>query len=155
MSRRANQDDRSILNIRQKDILLRFVESVYLVDEEYRSLSTQLVSRPFANLADISDARENAGKPHEIALCSLGDYLCESRLAASRRPVEDYVCETVGFYHSAKQLALAKYVILPDDFFKRRWPHPCSERFCLVPFHPYSPNTYQFTTDFGISLQTA
>ena len=155
MSRRANQDNSSILYIRQKDILLRFVESVYLVDEEYRSPSAKLITRPFAYLADVGDARKDAGESHEIALRRLGDDFCKRRLAASRRPVEDYVCETVGFYHSAKQLALAKYMILPDDFFKRRWPHPCSERFCLVPFHPYSPNTYQFTTDFGISLQTA
>ena len=155
MRRCANQHNRSILYIRQKDVLLRFVESVYLVDKKYRSLSTQLVSRPFANLADIGDARENAGEPHEIALCSLGDYFCKRRFAASGRSVEDYVSETVGLYHAAKELALAKYVILPDDFFKRRWPHPCSERFCLAPFHPYSPNTYQLTTVFGINLQTA
>ena len=155
MRRSADQYNRSVLYIRKKNILLRLVEAVYLVDEKYRSPSAELVTRTFAYLAYVGNTRENAGKPYKIALCSLGDYLCESRLAASRRPVEDYVCETVGFYHSAKQLALAKYVILPDDFFKRRWPHPCSERFCLVPFHPYSPNTYQFTTDFGISLQTA
>ena len=84
-----------------------------------------------------------------------GDYFCKRRFAASRRSVEDYVSETVGLYHAAKELPLAEDVILPDDFLKRRRPHSCSERFCLAPFHPYSPNTYQLTTVFGINLQTA
>ena len=155
MRRGADQDNRSILDIRQKNVLLRLVEAVYLVDEEYRPPSAELVARPFAYLAYVGNARENAGKPYKIALCSLGYYFCKRRFAASRRPVEDYVREPIGLYDAPEELPLAEDVILPDDFLKRRRPHSCSERFCLAPFHPYSPNTYQLTTVFGINLQTA
>ena len=118
-----------------KEVLLRLIESVYFVDEEYRSPPAEFVTRPFAYLADVGDAGKDAGEPHEIALCRLGDDFGKRRLAAPGRPIEDYVGETVGLYHAAKELAFAKYVILPDDFLKRRGPHARGKRLGLAPFH--------------------
>ena len=59
LGRRADQDHRAVLDVRQQRVLLRAVEAVDLVDEEDRALVRDLAAplRAGDDLADVGDAR--------------------------------------------------------------------------------------------------
>ena len=128
--RRADEDDCSVLDIGQQDVLLGLVEAVYLVDEEDCALPAELVPRAVADLADVGDAGNDAGESHEVALGGPGDHFGERRLTAAGRPVEDDVREPVRFDDPAQKLARTEYVVLPDDLVESRRTHPRGKRLC-------------------------
>ncbi len=113
---RANQHDRAVLDIRQKDVLLGFVESVDFVDEKKRSESAEFVACAVAYLSDVGHARNYARKTHKAAFRRARDNFRQCRLAAAGRTIEDDVCEPVGLNHPSQQLSFAQNVILSHDF---------------------------------------
>ena len=127
--RGADQDDGAVLDVRQQDVLLGFVEPVDFVHEENRAHAAELVAGAVADLPDLGDVRDDAGAPDEIPLRRLGDDFGQRRLAAAGRSVEDDVRQAVRLDDAAEKFAFAEDVALADDFVQGTRTHPRGQGF--------------------------
>ena len=131
----ADEDDRAVLDVREKGILLGLVEAVDLVDEEDRAGSAEFGARAVADLADLRDVRDDARTAHEVPARRLRDDLGERCLAAAGRTEQDDVRETVRLDDAPEQLAVAEDVALAHHLVKRARTHPRRQGFCRMDVH--------------------
>ena len=135
MGRRPDQHHRAILHVRKEYILLRLVEPVYLIDEQYGAWPAKFRTGSVADLADFRDIRYHAGTSYEVPPGRPRYHLGERRLAASGRTEKDYVSDAVCLDDTPKQFSLAQYVILPDNLINCPWTHASRQRLCFTVFH--------------------
>src|SRR5574344_3056524 len=127
MCRGPDEDHGAVLDIWQKDILLSFVESMYLVHEKNGTRPSELVARALADFTDGSNVGNDTGCPDKVPLGSLGDDLGQGRLAASRRPKQYHVRQSVSLNDATEKFSFTEDVILSNDFVERTWTHSCGE----------------------------
>jgi hypothetical protein len=117
LGRRAHEDDRAGLDMRQKGVLLGLVESMDFVDEEGRaatSIDARVLSRG-DDVFDLLDARRHGAERHEVRVCEAGQDAPECRLARARRAPEDQGVEGVARHGLAEGPAFADQMRLTDE----------------------------------------
>ena len=130
LRRRADDDDRAVLDVRQERVLLRLVEAVDLVDEDDRPLALegQAIARRGDDLAQLADAPEHGAERDEVRLRRSGDDARERRLAAPRRAPEDHRAHAVGGDRLGQERLRPEHVLLADEVGERLRPHAVGER---------------------------
>ena len=88
----ADEDQRAVLDMRKKGILLTLVETMHLVHEQNRGAAIDLaqILRPLDSGADILDPRQYRRQAFEFPTAGLGDESCQSGLTNSRRPPQNH-----------------------------------------------------------------
>ncbi|MNS92159.1 hypothetical protein D3C72_1262850 [compost metagenome] len=73
--------------MRQKGILLAFVETVYLIDKQNGATTgVTILSCPLNRLTDFFDARCHGGNSLDVRLAVAADQLRQRRFPGARRP---------------------------------------------------------------------
>src|SRR6266403_4713312 len=92
VSRRTNQPEIAILNIRQKNVLLRLVEMMDLVNEQDRLLprGAKAIRRRSNDAAHFGDVTFHTTDSNEFGVRHLGNDAGQRGLAAARRSGEDH-----------------------------------------------------------------
>ncbi len=99
----ADQRDLAALDIREKSILLRFVEAMDFIDkkEGFASMVAAFLPGFSDDLPHLFDTIEDGREEDKATLSGLGDNLSQGRLSGSRWSPEDCRGETVGFNQSS------------------------------------------------------
>ena len=114
---------------REKSVLLRLVEPVDFIDENYRSSAecARLVGAGH-HLLDFLDAARHGGKRDELRLGSVGYDVRKRRLADAGWPPEHHRRNRIRRNHAPQDAALADKMPLADDIVERCRPQPFGER---------------------------
>ena len=111
----AHEREFAALHIRQKEILLGFVEAMDLVQEQ--KLRPQGVAH-LHNFLDILLARGHRGELEKIRTDLVRVNFRQGRLAHARRPPQKEREKMLLFYGHRERLALAYQVLLAYEFFE-------------------------------------
>ena len=115
--------------MREKGVLLGFVEAVNLVDEDDGAVAGAGFMLGYGHdLLDFLDARENRAEGNEFGACQSGDEAGKRSFPAARRSPEEHGDKIVAFDLNSKRLAGTEKSFLADEFIKRAWPHALGER---------------------------
>ena len=127
----SNEAESAILDMRQKGILLRLVETMHLVDEQQRAPAEFGLAAPGLRylLADLLDPGQHGGKCREPGVGMMGDDTRQGGLARARRPPEDHRMQASAAYGLEQRFARGDQVLLADVFGQRAWPHPIRQGF--------------------------
>ena len=129
----AHQHDRAVLHVRQKPILLRFVEAVDLVHEEQSALPV-----PTPDLGRLEDfpqfghAGENGADLDKTVICFLRQQACNGRLADARRTTEHERKNMFLLDCQPYRLAFADQVFLADELLNSPRAHSICKRLSLL-----------------------
>src|SRR5207302_2020205 len=123
LGRRADEDDVAGLDVRQKRVLLRFVEAMNFVDEDDGLRSTRLpfLARLLHQRADLLDAGAGGGEGDETRPSLVGDDARERGLAGTGRTPEDHGRDAVALDGGAEESSFAEQLIDTDDVFEGSW----------------------------------
>ena len=117
LRRRADEDHRAALDVRQERVLLRLVEAVNLVDEEQDRLAgaTQLVLRVGDDLAQLLHAVQH-GRERDVAYAArVGEEPRERGLARSGRAPQDQRLQASAGEQIAQDATRSEEVALADE----------------------------------------
>ena len=127
--RRADQAHGAALDIRQQDILLRFVEAVDFVDEKDRACA--VAREPHRggrhDLANFGHRALHPAEAFEAGLAGARDDFREAGFPRAGRSVEHDGRKPVGFDRAAEKLAGTENMFLPDIFLQGPRPHPLGQ----------------------------
>ena len=128
--RRADELDDAAFNVRQQNILLRFVEAMNFVNEQNRRLAGvfQAVGGGGQNAAHVGDVGFHAAQALEFAFGLARDDLRERGFAGAGRPVKNQRLNAVGFDGAAQQLSRRENMRLAGVFIQVARAHPRGER---------------------------
>ena len=119
LRRRADENQRAVLDIGQKRILLRFVEAVHLVEEQHRVARAAQAARLLDHRTDVLDARKHRRQRDELGMGAGRHQARQRRLAGSRRPPQDHRMRPAGLQRAAQRRARTEQMRLPDVFVER------------------------------------
>ena len=126
---RADQNDRTVLDIGQKGILLGPVESVNLIHKKDRALAEALpVAGRLEHFPQILHAGEDRGKLLEMHPGAARHQPGNRRLAGSGRTPENHRPGSLALCNPVQRTTLAQKMILPDNLAKRGRTQPVGER---------------------------
>ncbi len=115
--------------MRQKSILLRFVEAVNFVDKDDSARAILASAVGVAHdLLDFLDAGEHGGKLNEVRFCNAGNDFGESGLPGAGRSPEDHRSRIIALDLHAQRLTRADEVLLSDEFIERSRAHAIGQR---------------------------
>ena len=125
-----DEDDRALLDVRQKGVLLRAVETVDLVDEQDRAHppAAALDVRLGDDLPDLLYAGQHRREGDEPRAGDARHQRGERRLARAGRPPQDHRVQVAALERGAQHAARPEQVLLADDLIERARPHPVGER---------------------------
>jgi len=104
--------------MRQKGVLLAFVEAVHLIDE-HDGAAIELLARhlrPLDGLADVLDAGHHGGERDHFRVKRIGEQSCQGCFADARRPPENHRVRHAGLNGVCQRLAFAQQMRLSDHF---------------------------------------
>ena len=117
---RAYEDDAALFHEGQEGVLLRLVEAVDLIHEEHGAPAVlPVLLRLLHDGPYFLDAARDCGKVDEVRFRVSGDDARQRGFADARRPPEYHGGYLVVFYESAKHLAFAEQMLLPEEFVER------------------------------------
>ena len=100
--------------MRQKRVLLRFVEAVYFIDE-HDGAATKLIVRqlcPFDGFANILNACHHRGQANHFGVERVGQQACQRGFADARWPPKDHGVRNACFDGVGQWLTVAQQVAL-------------------------------------------
>ena len=119
--------------MRQKRILLGFVEAMDFIDEDDRPRAVLLGALGIGHdLLDFLDAGEHGGELDELSLGEAGDDLRQGSLARPRRSPENDGADVVAFDLGPQRLARPDQLLLADKFVQRARTHAVGKRASAV-----------------------
>ena len=125
----ADQADVAFFHVGQKGILLGFVETVNLIDEDDGARAVLAGTLGVGHdLLDLFDPREHGGEFDELRFGHAGDDLCQRGLARARRSPEDERAGVVAVNLRAQGLAGTDQVFLAGELFERARTHAVRQR---------------------------
>ena len=127
--RRSDEDQRAVLDVRQKGVLLRFVEAVHLVEEQHRVARTAQAARPLDHRPDVLDAGQHRRQCDEFGIGT--DSRPAARASSCRCPGGPHriiECGRPDFERTAQRRAGAEQMRLPDELIERLWTQPVRQR---------------------------
>ena len=118
--------------MRQKGVLLAFVEPVDFIDEQYGTSAGIRAdqSRAFDGVADVFHAGEYGGQGHEFGIEAICHQARQCRFPDAGRSPQNHGVRFTGFESGAQGFACTKKVLLPDDFVEGSGAHAFCQR-CL------------------------
>jgi hypothetical protein len=119
----------SALDVRQKDVLLRFVEVMDLVDEQDRFAAggAKTVLGRGDDFAHLGDVAFDAAEALELRVGHVGDDVSQCRFASSGWAGEDEGGKAIGFNGAAQKFSRRKDVFLADELIEGSWAHAGGE----------------------------
>ena len=125
-----HEDDGPVFHVRQKGILLSFVEPMNLVDEHDGALALegQAVARRRDDLTKLCDAREDGAKRDEMGSRRASDDPRERRLSATGRTPENDGADAIARDGLGQQRMRPEKVPLTDEIGQRAGTHAIRER---------------------------
>ena len=124
----ADEPDVALFHVREKCVLLGFVEAVDLVDED--DGAGAILADAFSvghDLFDLFDSDEDGGEFDELRFCHACDNFGERGFAGAGWAPENERASVVALDLSAERLAGADELLLSRIFFKRAGAHPIGE----------------------------
>ncbi len=128
---RADERQRSVLEVGQKSVLLRLVETMHLIEEEQRRLAARGARRARAlhRGADVLDSRHHRGELDELRVGASRDKARQGRLAGAGRPPENQRMQLSRLDGSAQAACPGPSTCCcPTNSSRRARPHPVGER---------------------------
>ncbi len=126
---RADENDVAGFDVREKGILLGFVEAVDFVDENNGAIAgARFVFRGGHHFLDFLDAGENGAEGDEIGARQAGDEARERGFSAAGRAPKKHGADVVTFDLKTKRLAGTEQFFLADEFVERAGTHTLGER---------------------------
>src|SRR6266496_3080758 len=127
---RADEPEVSSLNVRQKNVLLRFVEMMDLINKQNRLLarSAEAIRCRSDNATHFCDVAFHATNSNEFCMSHLRNNPSKRCLSAARRPGENHRWQTIGFNCPTQKFSRPEDMFLADEFFEGARAHPRSER---------------------------
>src|SRR5579864_796156 len=115
--------------MRQKRVLLRFVEAVNLIDEDNRPRAVLLCPlRIGHDLLDLLNPRQHGREFNELCLGHVCDDLCECGLASPGRSPENNRARIITLDLHPQRLPRPDQMFLPDVFVQRSRTHAVRKR---------------------------
>src|SRR5271155_2778406 len=115
--------------MRQKRVLLRFIEAVHFIDED--DSAAPIVARGLRGghyLLDFLNPGEDRAEGNEIRTRAVGNHASESRFAAAGRAPKKHRANIVALNLHAQRFAGPKQIFLPDKFVGRLRTHAVRQR---------------------------
>jgi len=130
LSRRADQHEQSVFDVRQERVLLRLVEAMNLVDEHERALPSSRPARLGGRdrVANLRNARQHCRERLEREARVLRDQLRERRLAGARRAPQQKRSSLAALDRATQRAAFADDLLLTQILLQRLRPHAFGER---------------------------
>ena len=130
MRRRPDQPDDAALHVRQKNVLLRLIEPVNLIDEQDGGLPRilQAIGRQRQDPSHFRHVRFNAAQPFEFIPRAGGNDLSEGSFARAWGAVEDERLDPVSLYGPAQELARTQDVRLAHKVIEAARAHAGGQR---------------------------
>ena len=130
---RPDEGHRAVLDMGQERVLLRLVETVYLIDEQQRlrAVEAEPLARFGDDRPDFGDAAHDGGDCDEASGYRLRQHTGKARLAASGRPPQEYRSEVALLEGSPEGSAFADEVLVAHDLIESPRAHPGGERLAL------------------------
>ena len=133
LGRGADQTDTALLDIREKRVLLGFVEAMHFIDEDDGART--VLPRAFGighHLLDFLDAAKYGGELDEVGMSHAGDDLGQRGFADAGRSPEDQRAGIVALDLHPQRLAGTEYVFLANKLVQRPRAHAIGQRTRLV-----------------------
>src|SRR5882672_666112 len=125
----ADKDNVARFDVREKGVLLGFVEAVNFVDEDDGAVAAAgFLFGDGHDFLDFLDARENGAERDKFRTRQARDETRERRFSAARRSPEKHGAEIVVFDLNAQGFARAEKFFLADEFIERARAHALGER---------------------------
>jgi hypothetical protein len=125
----ANQDNVAALDVRQKRVLLGFVEAVDFVDEQHRAAAHPAEAFGVRHhRLDLFYAGQHRAERHELAACDARDQARERSLANARRPPQDQRAQLIALDLRPQRLARRQDVLLSYKVLEFFRTHALGER---------------------------
>src|SRR4029077_7130619 len=127
---RTDEAEISSFYVRQKNVLLRLIEMMNLIDKQDRLLPrcAEPIGGRREHAAHFGDIAFHAADSNKFCVRHLRDDVRQRRLSAAGRPVENHRGQAIGFNRATQKFARTKNVFLADKFLERARPHPSGER---------------------------
>ncbi|VGP95111.1 hypothetical protein SB00610_04646 [Klebsiella quasipneumoniae subsp. similipneumoniae] len=101
--------------MRQKGILLAFIEAMHFVNKQNRSSAgVAILPRALNGLADLFHPGGHRRDPFDIGAGITGDNFRQGSLAGTRRPPEDHRMQVPGFDRPRQGFARRQQVLLAN-----------------------------------------
>ncbi len=114
----ANKDDRAILDMRQKGILLAFIETVHLIDKQQGTPSAiTVVFGAIDRRPDLFHSGGNSGNPFYVRLTVAGHQFGQCGFARTGRPPQDHGVTMPGFYRPSQRFTFSQQMTLANILF--------------------------------------
>ena len=130
VGRRSDQPEISSFHIGQKNVLLRFVEMMNLVDKQDRFLlgSAETIRRPRNQATHFGDVAFHAANPDKLGMRNFGDNARERCFAAAGRTGENHGRQAISFDCASQKFSRPENMFLADEFLERARAHARGER---------------------------
>jgi len=116
-------------DVREKSVLLGFVEAVNLVNENDGAMAgTRFVLGDGHDFLNFFDAGQDRAEGNEFGASQPGDQASQSGLPAAGRAPEEHGAKVVAFDLNAERLARAEQFFLADEFVERARAHALGKR---------------------------
>ncbi len=126
---RADEDDVAGLHVREKSILLSFVEAMNFVDEDDGAMAgAGFMLGHGHDFLDFLDAGEDGAEGNEFGTCQSGDKAREGGFPAAGRAPEEHRTKIVVFDLNAEGFSRAEKFFLPNKFIERARTHAFGKR---------------------------
>ncbi len=126
----ANEANDATFDIRQKDVLLGFVEAMDFVDEKDGGFAGvfEAVGGATEDAAHVGNVGFNAAEAFEFGFGLAGDNLRQGSFARAGWSEKDERLDAIGFDGAAQELPPGEDVFLADVFVEVARAHACGER---------------------------
>ena len=129
LRRRSDEQNDAFLDMRQKRILLRLVETMHLVDEQHAALALGKTDLSVGERsADIGQARQHCRNRLETRVRIFREQQRQRGLAAAWRSPQHHRMHVPGLDASAQRCTRPEQTRLPDDFIERLRTHAFGQR---------------------------
>src|ERR1700757_453794 len=133
----ADQAQRSCLNVGQKNVLLRLVEMMNLINKQNRLSpgGAQTIGGGSNDTAHLGDIAFHTADADEFCVCHLRNDPGKRSLAAAGWPRENHRRQSICFNRPAQQFARRQDVFLTDELIERARAHACGKRRTIGAFY--------------------
>ena len=148
--RGADKSDGAVFDMRQKRILLTFVEAMHFVDEQNGAAADlTAMARPLDRLADLFDARGDGGDTLDVGIAVARDNLRQRGFTCTRRPPKNHRVQMASLDCAGQGLAGRQQMLLPDILLKRFGAHARRQRLKIFRGEIQRQITHAHLTDAG------
>ena len=119
--------------MRQKCILLAFIEAVYLIHKQNGAApQITVLTRPLDSFADLFYPGGHSGQAFDIRIRIVADHFRQGGFPGARRSPQNHGVELSGADSPRQRFALCQQVSLSDILFQCPRPHSGGQRLVIV-----------------------